>query len=164
MTDKIFSNFLSRQLVEGLALARRSDVFDLMPMPGDPPSRYVAVFRGSWLVQDARGQIGEVPLAAIGIQFPKDYLRIVEPTMVVTVLEPANLWHANIKGPWICIGAMAPGVGLVDLIYQCFEVLSYYRVSPHSPLNEAAAQWARNQPPGRFPIDRRPLVKTETAA
>ncbi|HEV7403699.1 MAG TPA: hypothetical protein VGO11_12260 [Chthoniobacteraceae bacterium] len=155
--DPIFAGFLRGQLSEGLALAGESDVLQLLPFPGDPPTRYVASFRGSWLAQDARGRIFEQPLAVFGIQFPRDYLRIVEPAMIVTVLEPDNLWHPNIRPPWICLGALPPGTGLVDLLYQCFEVLAYHKYSPHSALNEAAAQWARHQPPGRFPIDRRPF-------
>lgn len=163
MNDPIFTSFLRRQFDEGLALARESDVLDLMPMPGSPPFRYVAAFRGRWLV-NAGGEICEHPFAVFGIQFPANYLRLTEPAQIATVLEPDNLWHPNIAGPFVCLGATPPGTGLVDLLYALYEVLAFYRFSPHSPLSEPAAQWARNQPPGRFPIDRRPLRRAKEVA
>ena len=162
--DPIFNSFLQAQFDEGLAFARESDVVELMPAFGSPPSKYMATFHGEWLAQDPRGQIVGVPLAVFGIAFPRDYLRCTEVGMIATVLEPHNLWHPNISGPFVCLGHLVPGMSLVDILYQCFEVLAYFRHSPASPLNEAAAQWARNQPAGRFPTDRRALFGKEAIA
>jgi len=163
-SDPILTSFLQVQQAEGMALARRSDVFELLPAPGEPASKYVAMFHGAWLARDPHGRIVEVPLAVFGISFPQDYLRCTDVGMIATVLEPHHLWHPNVSGPFVCLGHLVPGTPLVDILYQCFELLSFHRHSTSSALNEAAAQWVRNQPVGRFPIDRRPLIGKEGAA
>lgn len=159
-TDAIFRNFLERQHEEGMALAAASDVLELMPLPGDPISRYIAVFRGKWITQEPDGHLGTAPLVAIGIQFPADYLRSIEASRVVSILDPLNLFHPNIRGVFVCLGRMTPGTGLVDLIYQSFELLCFHKFSSHDSLSEEAAQWTRNAEPQRFPIDRRPLRRS----
>lgn len=156
-TDQVLNGFLEEQLAAGLELARSSEVLDLQRLPGDPPSQFFAAFHGRWLTDEGGGRIGECPLAVLHVRFPQDYLRSVQPAMIVSVFAPFNLWHPNIAAPMICLGAVPPGTGLVDLLFQCFEILAFHKFSPHSPLNPQAAQWARRQPAGRFPIDRRSL-------
>jgi hypothetical protein len=49
-------------------------------------------------------------------------------------------------------------MSLVDLLFQCFEVITYQKVTMREDdaLNHAACAWAREHQQ-RFPIDRRPL-------
>jgi hypothetical protein len=51
-----------------------------------------------------------------------------------------------------------PGTPLDELLYTIYDLLTWnvYGVGDDG-LNRAAAQWARHQPPDRFPLDRRPL-------
>lgn len=162
MQDKIFEAFLKRQYEEGMALAASSDLLELYPMPGDPPDRYIAEFRSKGLVRSPGGDVVEADRFEIGIWFPSDYLRRAEPFQVLTWLRPIDVFHPNIsaKFPWICVGKLAPNTPLVDILYQCFEIITYNKVTMREDdaLNAEACVWARmNQ--HRFPIDRRPLKR-----
>ena len=43
--DPVFDSFLARQYQEGMALAAGSDLLELFPLDGMPPSRYSAIVR-----------------------------------------------------------------------------------------------------------------------
>lgn len=162
--NPVMNGFLSRQLEDGLKLASASDLLHLLPMPDAefPPYRYLARFRCKGLVTAPDGDVVEADCFDVGIQFPEDYLRIAEPSRVLTWLYPENVWHPNIFGPAraICVGRMAPGTPLVDLLYQIFEIISYRKVTMREDdaLNRACCQWAR-QNMTRFPVDSRPLKR-----
>jgi hypothetical protein len=82
---------------------------------------------------------------------------------VLTWLAPRDIWHPNISAdaPVICVGRLAPGTALVDLLYQLFEVITWNKVTMREDdaLNRAACQWARRNG-HRFPVDRRPLKRS----
>lgn len=162
MQDKIFEAFLARQYEEGTALAESSDLLELYPMAGDPPNRYVARFRCKGLMRDPGREIVESDYFEVGIWFPSDYLRRAEPFQVLTWLGPWDVFHPNIsdKAPLICIGKLAPNTSLVDILYQCFEIITYNKVTMREDdaLNADACVWARENQ-HRFPIDRRPLKR-----
>jgi hypothetical protein len=162
MQDKIFEAFLKRQYEEGMALARSSDLLDLFPMSDDPPDRYIAQFRCHGLVRSSDGDVVEADHFEVGIWFPSDYLRRAEPFQVLTWLGPCAVFHPNIsdKAPFICVGKLAPNTALVDILYQCFEIITYNKVTMREDdaLNAEACVWARENQQ-RFPIDRRPLKR-----
>jgi hypothetical protein len=72
------------------------------------------------------------------------------------------VFHPNIsdKAPFICVGKLAPNTPLVDILYQCFEIITYNKVTMREDdaLNTEACVWARENQ-HRFPIDRRPLKR-----
>lgn len=158
--DPVYEAFLARQHEEGVALAAASDLLELVPLDGTPPSRYIARFKCSGLVQSPNGRVTEADRFEVGIWFPSDYLRRAEPWEVLTWLGPRRVFHPNISDQWpvICVGRLTPGTWLVDLLYQCFEIISYQKVTMREDdaLNPAACAWARENQ-NRFPIDRRPL-------
>jgi hypothetical protein len=160
--DPVLQAFLARQYEEGMALAAASDLLDLQPIDGPPPQRYLARFRCKGLVRSPDGTIAEADRFEVGIWFPSDYLRRVEPWQVLTWLGPANVFHPNIgeRLPAICVGRLVPGTPLADLLYQCFEIITYTKVTMREDdaLNHAACAWARDNR-HRFPIDRRPLKR-----
>jgi hypothetical protein len=159
MSDAIYMAFLREQFREGMALAAQSDLLRLTPMePGAAPSFYVARFFCKGLVRQADGQIAEANEFHVGLWFPPDYLRRVEPGQVLTWLDPPNIWHPNIRPPAICAGRIAPGTELCDLLYQVFEIVTYANWASHDALNPEAAQWARNHQ-DLFALDRRPLKR-----
>ena len=168
MKDPVFSAFLKKQYEEGLALAGESDLLDLTPLflpfekRSGPPSRFVATFHSRGLVLEPGHQVREADLFEVGIFFPGDYLRRIDPALILTLLHPHNVWHPNISlyGPFICAGRMSPGTGLVELLYQVFEILTYQKVTMREDdaLNPSACAWAR-QNQHRFPIDPRPLKR-----
>lgn len=161
MTDLVLDAFLRRQVQEGLALARESDLLRLFPL-GDPADRYVAAFSCKGLTRQSDGDIVEAEHFEVGIRFPLDYLRHAEPFQVLTWLGPRNIWHPNIaaESTAICVGRLTPGTSLVDLLYQVFEIITWNKVTMREDdaLNRAACEWARGNS-ARFPVDRRPLKR-----
>jgi hypothetical protein len=165
MADRILDAFLARQQEEGLALAAESDLLELLPI-GKPANRYIARFRCTGLVEQKPGEIVEANCFEIGIWFSASYLRTADPFLVLTWLGPRNVWHPNISAaaPVVCVGRLAPGTPLVNILYQLFEIITFNKVTMREDdaLNRAACQWAR-QHQNRFPIDRRPLKRRPLA-
>ncbi len=162
MTDKVFEYFLRRQFDEGKALAAASDIVRLVPVDGAPPNRYLVAFQCEGLVRWRDGEVRQAREFHAGIYFAPDYLRTVRPGEVVTMLFPDDIWHPNILGPAICLGGIAPGMSIVDLLHQIYEILSYQNWASHDGLNPAACEWARNNQ-DRFPLERRPLRRRPAA-
>ena len=160
MPDRILDAFLRRQYEEGMALARASDLVALEPLGVFPPQRYVAQFRCTGLCRTSAGEITRMAYSEVGISFPDDYLRRLDPYRILMWLGPQNVWHPNVsdRAPLICLGHLGPGTRLTDILYQLFEIITYQRYSTHDALNADAAAWARaNQE--RFPVDKRPLKR-----
>jgi hypothetical protein len=159
MRDPIMSAFLRRQDDEARRLSSSSDLVSVEPL-GSPADRFLVRFSCRGLVRARDGAITEADAFAIGIWFPDTYLRAVDPIRVLTWLGPPNVWHPNIsmEAPVICVGRVAPGTPLVDLIYQCWEIVTWNKVTMREDdaLNIPACPWAR-QHLARLPIDRRPL-------
>ncbi|HVS03951.1 MAG TPA: hypothetical protein VMT16_14390 [Thermoanaerobaculia bacterium] len=172
--DPVFAGFLRRQRREGEALARSSDLLELVPI-GDAqaPDRYLARFRCRGLVRPAGGEVAVAEGFEVGIWFPLDYLRRADPFQVLTWLGPRDVFHPNVSAqlPLLCIGRLVPGTPLVDLLYQCFEIVTWRKVTMREDdaLNAAACAWAR-QHRQRWPVDGRPLkrrrleLRVETSA
>lgn len=162
--DPILGAFLSRQHEEGMALARASDILELVPVPASPipPMRYRAIFRCRGLVMDPVAGVVSADRFEVGIRFPPDYLRHVRPMEVLCLLAPLNVWHPNVAflAPFICAGRLLPGTRLADILYQLFEILTWNKFALADPLNADASQWARApQHLHRFPTDPRPLKR-----
>ncbi len=162
MTDRVFAGWLTRQCEEGLALAAASDLLSLLPLEALLSQRYLAEYRCTGLVKTATGEIAEANRFAVGIWFPDEYLRVADTFQVLTWLEPRQAFHPNIsaRAPFICIGPLAPGTPLVDILYRCHEVITFNRLTmvESNALNLEACAWARRNQQ-RFPVDRRPLKR-----
>ncbi len=160
--DAVLEAFLARQFEEGTALAGASDLLGLSAVDGPPPQRYLAQFNCKGLVRAEDGKIVEADRFGVGVWFPSDYLRRAEPWQVLTWLGPRRVFHPNISDrlPAICVGRLVPGTPLVDLLYQCFEIITYRKVTMREDdaLNAEACAWARENR-HRFPIDPRPLKR-----
>jgi hypothetical protein len=161
VTDLILNAFLEQQFQEGLALAKTSDVLELSPLPlsGGPPTHYIARFSCTGVLRQKDG--GIVPTRAqfhVGLTFPADYLRRIDPLRIATWLGPMNVVHPNIRPPFVCLGRVKPGTTLVDLLYQLYEIITYVNWASHDYLEGQAAVWARNHQ-HLFPLERRPLKR-----
>ncbi len=158
--DPVYQHFMERQLAEGMALARSSDLLQLHISPTVPP-HFVAEFRCKGLVRNVAREIAEASEFHVGIWFPPDYLRRSDPFEMLRLFTP-NVWHPNVSDelPLICIGRLTPGTSLVDILYQLYDVLTYQKYNPREDdsLNRVACAWARDNQ-HRFPIDRRPLKR-----
>lgn len=156
--DKIYLSFLEAQLVDGRELAASTDLLRLVLVPGSCPNRFIAEFFCKGLARDSQQRVYEAARWAVGIWFPPDYLRRpVHVAHLLTYLGPEpEPWHPNIAGPCICMNVQH-GTGLKEILFGLFDLLSWGLYATHDALNPLCAQWARNEPPTRFPVDRRPL-------
>ena len=163
--DKILDLFLHKQLEDGMALAAASDILELRPLlTGDgPPQHFIARFTCDGFVERQR-RICKANRFDVGIYFPEHYLREANTAEVLTWLRPANVIHPNIRPPFICVGErfLRPGTRLVEILYQLHAIITYAKWAAHSPLNESAAQWARNNQ-HLLPADNRPLKRRAAA-
>jgi len=157
--SRIFDAFLTQQYEEALALEAVSDRVELLPMGGPPPDRYVVRFHCRGLVCRPGGEVETADQFALGIRFPPDYLHVANPFEVLTWFAPENIFHPNIgPGPggmiYICIGQISAGTSLIDLVEQCFEVITYQKVTMREDdaVSREACVWAR-QNQHRFPVD-----------
>jgi hypothetical protein len=158
--DPIYRAFMEEQLAAGLALVEESDLLDLRIPPFAPP-HFIAEYHCTGLVREGDGLIKEANHFEVGIWMPHDYLRHADTFESLRIFTPNN-WHPNIsrEHPLICIGRLAAGTTLVDILYQVYEILTYQRFNPREDncLNKAACAWARENQ-RRFPLDRRPLKR-----
>ncbi len=162
--DRVFTGFLGRQREEGLAFAERSTLLTLVPIGGAAPDRYVARLACRGLVRGPDGQPVEHVGFEIGVWFPPDYLRRVNPIEVVSWLAPHEVFHPNVgPGPkgglFICVGRIERATPLVELLMRAYEIVTYQRVTmdEHDALDHDACVWARANRM-RFPIDRRTIL------
>lgn len=156
--DRIFHSWLERQLADGMALAASSDRLLLLPENETPPRSYIARFDCQTMIHDG-SEAKPWRGCDVLLRFPMDYLRVVgDPGRIVSLLSPRNLYHPNVRPPFMCIGRIAPGTGLCELIFQTFEVVTFQKLTPREDdaLNRDACAWARRNMQ-RFPLDTRPL-------
>ena len=164
--DPVYRFFLQRQLELGTELAAASDLLNLHIAPLAPP-HVIAEFRCKGMVREPDGEIHEASEFHVGIWFPPDYLKgyantFQRNTFQMLRMYTPGVWHPNVsaEAPFICIGRLASGTTLVDILYQIFDILTYNKFNPREDdaLNKAACAWARAHQ-DRFPIDRRPLKR-----
>jgi hypothetical protein len=155
--DTVFASFLEAQRNEALAMADASDILDIRVFG---PQHLLAGFSCKGLALDRDGSVVEVGRFEVGIFLHEGYLRRVHPGLLLTVYGPLNVWHPNVHGTAICIGAIDPGTSVVDLLHRVFEVLSYQNLGTREDdaLRPEACAWARNNT-HRFPVDARPLKR-----
>lgn len=157
-SDPILAGFLDHEYQKGINLARESGLLNLTPLGPPPYQAYVARFKCKGLVKMQNGNIIEANEFRVSILFPHDYLRKVNPLAIVTWLAPTNIFHPNIRPPYICMGHIIPGMGLTEIIFQIADMISYRKFTTSHGLNEEACRFVRNNI-DRFPIDGRPLKR-----
>lgn len=156
MNDSIRPPWLAKQYAEAMAFAQRSEILSLAPVAGEPPYRYIAKFECDGLKKTADG-VTVTGRHLVGINFPEDYQRQrYAPGEVLTWLEPLNEFHPNIRAPFCCVGDIAPGMSLLSLLHQIYQMITWQRFTPLEldALNKDACSWAREHL-NRFPIDPR---------
>jgi hypothetical protein len=159
--DKIFNSWLAADKERVCALADASDLLDVRYLD---PQHILASFHCKGLVRAEDGVVREADHFEVGYWFNREYLRYVDERKAVSWLHPVEIFHPNVNPPFCCLGPIAPGTSLVDLLYRTYEVISYQNVMPaeDDALNLAACQWARHNQQ-RFPLDERPLKRRSHA-
>lgn len=158
--DRIAAAFFAHQCAAGLALAADSDVLELTPIGPPPVQRYLAHFDCATLVRQDDGTVAEARGFVVGLSLPSHYLDHVHPMEVASWLHPVACEPVlpHVAPPLICLGHIAPGTPLVELLLQVHEIGRGAKMTmvESNALNRSACVWARaNQ--HRYPVDRRPL-------
>jgi hypothetical protein len=156
MTDRIRADWLDEQFHEAMSFAQRSPVLSLAPIEGAPPYKYIAEFRCKGLASVGK-RIVVVDRHLVGILLPEQYVRAsCDPGQVLTWLEPTTAWHPNIRAPFACVGHMPPGMPLLALLHQLYQMITWQRFTAEEikALNRDACSWARSNL-DRFPVDER---------
>ena len=170
MADKILNTFLERQLEQARELNANSDILELEPVRGNPPTHYIAMYHARGLIEDSAGKVADGDRFMVGIAFGEDYLRCGAANYtVLTCLGPPKPWHPNILGPAMCVNdiqgpamcvELLPGMTLRSLVFTCYDLWTWrFYATGDDGLNPAAAAWARRQQNDRFPTDPRPLLR-----
>ena len=159
--DRIFASWLERQRRDALELSAASDHLTIDPEPGmRPASRFIAQFSAPTMVR-TNDEVRRIEAFTVLIQFPPSFLRSAHDAgQIVNVIEPNQVWHPNVMGPFICLGHIAPGTGLIELIFQVYEILTFQKLTPREDdaLNHNACVWAR-QHMAEFPLSAAPLSR-----
>lgn len=152
----IFESWCQHQYLEAMAFAAQSDVLSLAPVAGTPPYKYIARFECRGLASTAEG-ITIADRHLVGILFPDDYLQTsCDPAQLLTWLEPVTEFQPNIRPPFCCIGHIPPGMSLMSILHQLYQMITWQRFTPREDdaLNPEACSWARNNM-DRLPIEAR---------
>lgn len=158
MSDLVRRSFLLAQESEGLQLAEASDILSIEPLGSSPHERYIARFEGRSVLADRDGPREANGLFVVGVWFTGEYHRQVVVPQVLTWLGPREFFHPNVLGPLCCLGPLRTGTSLVEICFRVWSVISYQNYGLTSPLNLAAATWARSHL-DLFPVDPRPLKR-----
>ncbi len=156
MTDSIRASWLATQYDESMKFAAKSSVLSLAPVAGTPPFKYIAKFDCDGLAKTTEG-VTVHDRHLVGIFFSENYLRRgCGAGEVLTWLEPHTVFHPNISPPFCCVGHISPGMSLLSLLHQLYQMITWQRFTPREDdaLNKAACGWARDHL-DRFPIDPR---------
>lgn len=159
------ASWLNRDMTQNSTSSSTADSTNADKEEARPPSRFLVNFRCNGFVLPPgalRPQFVKDGVFRIGVYFPSDYLRQANFMKVLTLLMPFNFFHPNARRPHLCVGRMAPGAGLVDIVYQLYEMISMARatIREDDSLNPAACQWFRTHWDGK-PVDTRPLRRRE---
>jgi hypothetical protein len=166
--DPVMEGFLKRQLAAAAEVTASSPLVSIKPIIsaaaaaaglGGLPQHYVAAFTCKGLIRRATGEIAEAERFLVGIYFPPHYLKKPNTFESFALLEPREVFHPNIDGPFICTGEgfMRRSPGLVEIAFRLFAIITWATYSAKDALCPTAAAWARRNQDRRFPIDRRPL-------
>lgn len=84
------------------------------------------------------------------------------PRMMPEISWKTPIFHPNVSSNGIvCLGGYGtywvPSLSLDELCIMLWDVVRYANFDVDSPYNREAAFWAKNQPAGAFPVDKRPL-------
>jgi hypothetical protein len=160
----IDASFFDRQCAAALRFAAECDRLELTPLGEAPVRRYLARFACATLVRGADGAVTTAQGFAVGLTLPAYYLWQVSPLEVASWLGPPTVFLPNVAAPLMCVGAIAPGTGLVELLLQVHAIGTGANVtmSEDNALCPEACAWARRHPE-RFPADGRPLRRQALA-
>lgn len=143
-------------------LKARSSRFDYQILEGGAePTKYIATFRcNSYSLDRAKGRpllTGPEYEHKVELFLDNDY-----PINPPRIIWKSEIFHPNIHNGYACIlgGPWDPTRSLADVCRQLFEMAQFKNLDPRHVLegNDAAADWASNQPAGAFPSDSAPVV------
>ena len=155
--DRLFEVWLQQNLALAEALASESDILELRRLARH---HLLARFLCRTLVREPGGPPRHAQGVDTVIYIPPSYLRAVDSYEVVSVVGPPTIFLPNVRPPLCCLGPIAPGTPIVDLLYRTYEVVSGQNVTPveWDALNRDACCFVRNHRE-LLPADTRPLKR-----
>ena len=107
-------------------------------------------------VQTQTGDIEIIDRHVVALRFLPDYLRKADRFAMMSLIEPANIFHPNINGGAICV-QIHPGQPLVEICQSLHDLFRWRlrQYDERDALNPAACAWGRENIDK--PIDDRPL-------
>ncbi|MGE5417188.1 MAG: ubiquitin-conjugating enzyme E2 [Acidobacteriota bacterium] len=131
----------------------------VLPLEGEPPTRYLISYYLKGIRWDNRLQRPvETDFHQAEIYLHRDYPRL-KPRCIMKT----EIFHPNF-GDWICVGDYwAAGETMADIIIRIGEMIQYQKYNNKSPVNVAAARWARENE-RLFPIGTVNLYQAEARA
>ena len=163
MNDHVYSSFLERQNESLSTLASQSRVLRYRAIQSHrnlPANLFITSMTCAHVVKKTgEPRVSHAP-CSFGIQLPADYLRRSYPDsgQILSLISPAECFHPNVRWPHICIGPVAAGTSVVELVLRVDEILTFNRVNPREDdcMNPSACPWTRAHMDD-FPLERRPL-------
>ena len=118
------------------------------------PEKYIIVFSCKGLARQEDGEIVIVMDHAMEVVFGYNY-----PTVMPKFIWLTHIWHPNFKQPHVCIEghAFAVGLSLDQIVTEVGRMVQYQSYNIKDPLNQEAAEWAKDYV-GKFPVDDRDIL------
>src|SRR5581483_3736697 len=139
--------------VEGLKNFLTADGFAAR-YPGRAPEKYLITYTCRGLMKNKAGEILIAERHVMQIVFGLEY-----PSAPPTFIWWTPIWHPNFSTPHICIQGhpFSIGLKLVEIVPEVGRMVQYQNYNIKSPLNSAAAEWAKKYT-HRFPVDDRDIL------
>jgi ubiquitin-protein ligase len=134
---------LAKDFAEMEELVRESSILEIKKTEGDPPDRYVIVFKGGGLSPEGKVKENHEVRLDLGVNYP---------TALPSIHWLTPIKHPNISGGNPCLGniGMNPRIRLVDIVEVLWDM---NRLAIYSPSAEQWKEYAKY----RLPVDERIL-------
>ena len=133
-----------------------SSLLDFASLGQNTPWLYRLTFHTKGFVRDGDGDVEISDRHTVALRFLPDYLRKADRFAMLSLIEPINAFHPNIKGGAICVEIYA-GEPLVEICQSLHDLFRWRlrQYDERDALNAAACAWGRQNI--QDPVDDRPL-------
>jgi hypothetical protein len=154
--DPVMCDFLNNIKLELTQRIRPGCLLDAAVL-GEKPWLWRLRFATRGLVREEDGSLHAVEQHTVAVRFLPDYLRRADRFEILSLIEPKNAFHPNLREALICL-EVYPGQPLVDICESLHALFSWRlrQLSETDALNPDACAWGRAHL-DELPLDRRPL-------
>jgi hypothetical protein len=155
--DPVMRDFLHNIADELRQRQRPGALLDAANLGETTPWLWRLSFATRGLVRDEAGLTHPCDRHTAAVRFLPDYLRRADRFEMLSLMEPAQAFHPNLRGTLICL-EVYPGQPLVEICESLHSLFSWRlrQLSETDALNPEACAWGRAHL-DELPLDRRPL-------